>query len=89
MLAAASFAVNPGATLRSPGPPPAARVADEAFAAVFVGFFVDFCADFVAAFFTGFLAAAFAAARLAVFAFNVFFAMTQVSCRYARLSSIR
>jgi hypothetical protein len=89
MLAAASFAVNPGATLRSPGLLPATRVVDDAFATDFAGFFVDFFADFVAAFFTGFLAAAFAAARLAVFAFNVFFAMTQVSCRYARLSSIR
>jgi hypothetical protein len=81
MLAAASFAVNPGATLRSPDAPPAIRVAEDAFAAVFAGFFVDFFADFIAAFFAGFLAAAFASTRLAVFAFSVFFAMVQVSRR--------
>jgi hypothetical protein len=83
MLAAASFAVNPGATLRSPGPLPAIRVADDAFAGVFAGF-VDFFEDFVAAFVAGLLATAFAPARLAGFAFSAFFAMILVSRRDSR-----
>jgi hypothetical protein len=84
MLAAASFAVNPGATLRSPGPLPAIRAAADAFAGVFTGFFVDFFPDFVAAFVAGFLATAFAPARLAVFAFSAFLAMVLVSRRDSR-----
>jgi hypothetical protein len=85
MLAAASFAVNPGVTLSSPGAFPATRVADDAFAVVPAGLFADFFADVIAACFTGFLTAAFARARVAVFAFSVFFAMVQVSRRGSRL----